>query len=119
MRMFDRIGQMRVAWSEGVWPDAWPEVPDERPGARSKHAADLRQTRRRISPVVHRQRADDDVERPIGERQRGRVADLERRTALVAVPPTVRICSGALDHRRIEVDTGHVETVPAREPDRE
>jgi hypothetical protein len=26
--VLDRIGQVRVAWSERMWPDAGPEVPD-------------------------------------------------------------------------------------------
>jgi hypothetical protein len=60
MRLLDRIGDVRVAWSEWMWPDAGPEVPDERPGAWAQHAADLGQADRRIGPVVHRQGAVDD-----------------------------------------------------------
>jgi hypothetical protein len=47
--------------------------------------------------VVHRQRADGQVERVVGECQGGRVADQERRSALVAVPRAVGVGSGALD----------------------
>src|SRR5215207_2355529 len=113
LRVFDRIGHISVQS-----PNAGPEVPDERPGARSKHAADLGQTRRRVGPVVHRQRTDDQVERSVGERHRGHVADEERWTALVAVPRTVGVGSGALDHGWIQVETGHVEAVLASQPDR-
>ena len=80
--MFDRVGRVRVAWSERVWPDAGPEVPDERPGAWAQHAADLGQAGRRVGPVVQRQGADHEVEGAVGERQRGRVADQERRPTL-------------------------------------
>ncbi len=114
MRVFDRIGQMCVEW-----PDAGPQVPDERPGAWAQHAADLGQACRGVGPVVHRQRADDQVERTVGERQRGHVADKERWPALVAVPRTVGVGSGALDHGRIEVETGHVQAVLASQPDRQ
>jgi hypothetical protein len=37
-RVLDRIGQVRVAWSEQIGPDAGPEVPDERPGAGAQPA---------------------------------------------------------------------------------
>jgi hypothetical protein len=40
-RVFDRIGQVGVAWSERMWTDAEPEIPDKRPGTRAQHAADL------------------------------------------------------------------------------
>ena len=82
-RVFDRIGQVGVAWSERMWTDAEPEIPDKRPGTRAQHAADLGQAARRVGPVVvHRQGTDDRAERPVGERQGGHVADEQRRPAL-------------------------------------
>jgi hypothetical protein len=45
--------------------------------------------------VVHRQGADDQVERSVGERQRGHVADQERRAAPLSVPETVGVGAGA------------------------
>ena len=72
-----RIGQVRVAWSERMGPSTGPEVPDERPAARAQDAADLGQSGRRVGPVVHRQGADDQVERAVGEGQRRHVVDNE------------------------------------------
>jgi hypothetical protein len=57
-----------------MWSHAGSEVPDQRPGAWAQDAADLGQAGRRVGPVVHRQRTDDQVEGPVGERQRGYVA---------------------------------------------
>jgi len=71
----DWIGQVRVAWSEQMWPTAGPEVPDERPGAWAQHAADLGQASRRVGPMVHRQGTDDQVAGFVRECQRGHVAD--------------------------------------------
>jgi hypothetical protein len=34
--VFDRIGQVGLSWSERIWPDAGPEVPDKRPGTRGR-----------------------------------------------------------------------------------
>jgi hypothetical protein len=42
------------------------EVPDQRSGARAQHAADLGQACGGGRPRVHRQRADDQVERSVG-----------------------------------------------------
>jgi len=67
-----------------MWPDAGPKVPDERQGAWAQHAADLGQAGRRVGPVVHRQRADNQVERSVREGQRGHVTDEQRRPGLVA-----------------------------------
>ncbi|HEU4397311.1 MAG TPA: hypothetical protein VFU54_05670 [Actinomycetota bacterium] len=117
--MVGRVGHVRVAWSEWMWPDARPEVPDERPVAWAQHTADLGQAGRRVRPVVHRQGADDQVERPVRECQRGHVADQERRLALTAVPAAVGVGSSASDHGRIEVETGHVKPVLAGQPDRQ
>jgi hypothetical protein len=47
----DRIGQVRVAWSERMGPDTGSEVPDERPGIEAQHAADLGQAGRRVGHV--------------------------------------------------------------------
>lgn len=116
--MFDWIGHMCVSWSEEVWPGAGPEVPDERPGSGAQHSADLGQSSRRVGPMVHRQSADDQVERSVGERQRSDIADQKRRPALVAVLRMVGVGSGALDHGWIEVDTGHIEAVLVSQPDR-
>ena len=65
--VLDRVGQVRVAWSEWMGPDAGSEVPDQRPGAGAQDAADLGQAGRRVGPVVHRQGADDQVEGSVGE----------------------------------------------------
>jgi hypothetical protein len=82
------IGDVRMAWSEQMGPDAGPKVPDQRSGAGAQDAADLGQAGRRVGPVVHRQGADDQVEGSVGERQVGHVADEERWSALVGVPWT-------------------------------
>ena len=50
--MFDRVGQVRMAWSERMGPDAGPEVPDERPGIGAQHAADLGQPGRRVAEMA-------------------------------------------------------------------
>jgi hypothetical protein len=68
--------------------------------------------------VVHRQSADDQVERSIGECQGGHVADDKRWPALVAVPRAVGVGSGASDHGRVQVEAGHLERV-AGQPDRQ
>jgi transposase len=39
--VLDRVGQVRVAWPERMWPDAGSEVPDQRPVAWPQDAADL------------------------------------------------------------------------------
>jgi hypothetical protein len=109
----DRIGQVGVAWSEPMEPEAGSKVPDERPGAWAEHAADLGQAGRRVGPVVHRQHADNQVERLVREGQRGHVTDKKRRPGLVAAPRTVGVSSGATDHGRIEVQTGHLQAVLA------
>ena len=87
MRVVDRIGDVRVAWSERMGPDAGPQVPDERSAAGAQHAADLGQAGRRVGPVVHRQSADDQVEGLIGKRQRGHVTDEKLRPAAVRRSP--------------------------------
>jgi hypothetical protein len=68
-RVVDRVGDVHMAWSEQMWPDTGPEVPDERPTTRAQHSADLGQAGRRIGPVVHRQGTDNQVEGSVGERQ--------------------------------------------------
>jgi hypothetical protein len=80
----DRIGDVRMAWSEQMGPAAGPNVPDQRSGAGAQDAADLGQAGRWVGPVVHRQGADDQVEGSVGERQRGHVADQKLWPALVA-----------------------------------
>jgi hypothetical protein len=98
---------------------AGAKVPHERTAVRAQHAADLGQARLRVGPVVHRQCAHHQIERSIGERHRGHVADDERGSALVVVLRTVGVGSGSRDHGRIEVESGHVESVPASQPDRQ
>jgi hypothetical protein len=118
-RMVDRIGQVGMAWSERMGPDPGPEVPDQRPGTWTQHAADLGQAGRRVGPVVHRQGADHQVEGSVGECQGGHVAEDKRWPALVAVPRAVGVGSGASDHSRVQVQAGHVEPVLAGQPDRQ
>ena len=67
---------------------------------------------------MHREGADDEVERGVGERQLGNAADHEDRAALGGDRP---LCVGAspLDHRRVEVEPGHLEAVIAGQPVRE
>jgi hypothetical protein len=48
-RVLDRIGHVRVAWPERMWPDAGPEVPDQRPSTWAQHTADLGQAGGRVS----------------------------------------------------------------------
>jgi hypothetical protein len=108
-----------MAWSERMWPDAGPEVPDQRPAAGAQDAADLGQAGRWVGPVVHRQGADDQVERLAGEGQGGHVADQKRWPALVAVPRTVGVGSGTGDHGRVQVEAGHGEPVVAGQPERQ
>ena len=91
VRVVDGIWQVGVPWSERMGPDAGPKVPDERPAAGAQDAADLGQAGHRVGPVVHRQSADDQVERSIGECQGGYVADDKRWPALVAVPRAVGV----------------------------
>src|SRR6266508_4494592 len=56
-RVFERVRHMPVERYE-----AWPQVPHHGLAAGTQHAADLGQSGPRIGPMVHRQRADDDVE---------------------------------------------------------
>ena len=118
-RMVDRIGQVGMAWSERMGPDPGTEVPDQRPGTWTQHAADLGQAGRRVGPVVHRQGADHQVEGSVGECQGGHVAEDKRWPALVAVPRAVGVGSGASDHGWVQVQAGHVEPVLAGQPDRQ
>jgi hypothetical protein len=69
--------------------------------------------------VVHREGADDQVERSVGEGQRGRVTHQKRRPALVPVPKPVGIGPGTLHHGRIEVQAGHVQAALASQTDRQ
>jgi hypothetical protein len=117
-QVLGRIGQVRVAWPEGMGPGAGPEVPDEHPAARAQDAADLGQAGRRVGPVVHRQGADDQVERAVGERQRGHVPDEKRGPALVAVPWPVGVGAGSSDHGWVQVEAGHLEPVLTAQPER-
>jgi len=117
--VLDRIGQVRVAWSEQMWSDAGPEVPDQRPAAWAQHPGDLGQASRRVGPVVHRQGADNQVEGSFGERQGGHVADDKRWPALVAGARAVGVGSGAGDHGRVQVEAGHLEPVVAGQPERQ
>ena len=100
---FDRVGHVSVERH-----DPGPQVPDERTAAWAQNTADLGKARGAWGPVVHRQRADDQVERSVGELERRHVADEERRPVPPAIPRTVGVRSSALDHGRIEVETGHV-----------
>ena len=67
---------------------------------------------------MHREGADDEVERGVGERQLGNAADHEDRAALGGDRP---LCVGAspLDHRRVEVEPSEFEAVLASQPVRE
>jgi hypothetical protein len=66
--------------------------------------------------MVHRERAYDQVERGIVERQRRDVADNESRLSRPGIADGVRL--SPLDHPRIEVKAGHVEVVIASQADR-
>jgi hypothetical protein len=110
----ERIGHIPVERN-----DPAPEIPDERPAVRAQDPADLGQAGSRVGPVVHRQRADDQVERSVREPQGSYIADEEEGRRSSPDPGTLRVGSGALDHCRIEVDSGHVQAVPARQQDRQ
>jgi hypothetical protein len=69
--------------------------------------------------VVHRERAHDQIERAVGERQGRCVADREGRLVRVGYCHPAGIGSGAFDHRRIEVEPRHVQSMPTREGDRQ
>src|ERR671919_1522386 len=114
MHVLERIRHVSV---EGN--DPGPEIPDERPAGRTKDSADLSQTGSWVGPVVHRQRAEDHVERSVWESHRCNAADEESGAALVPVPRTVCVGSGALGHGLVDVQTGHVEAVPASQQDRQ
>ena len=105
--------------ANGMWPDAGPEVPHQRPAAGAQDAADLGQPGRRVGPVVHRQGADDQVERSVGERHRGHVTYHERRPGLVSIGWAGGVGSCPLDLAGSRVETGHLEAVLASQPDRQ
>lgn len=92
-------------------------VPDQGSAVGAQDASDLGQARRWVVPVMHRQRAHDKVERSIGKRQRGHVADEEPRTVAVIRPYPLGIGASALDHRLIDVQTSDLEAALAGEPD--
>ena len=69
--------------------------------------------------MVHRQGADDHVERAVGEGQRGHVPDEKRGLAPVAIPQPVGVGAGAIDHSRVQIQTGHLQAVLASQPDRQ
>ncbi len=109
------VGIWRV--SVELYP-ARPEVPYERATAGAKNSGDLHQTSGGVGPMVHRQRAHDEIERSVGERQRGHVADDERWPA-GADDPAAGVGPSPFDHGRIEIETGDVEAVLPGEQERQ
>ena len=67
---------------------------------------------------MHREGADDEVDRAVGERQRGDAANHEGGAVLRGDRP-LRVGVSPLDHRRVEVEPSDHEAVIAGQPVRE